>query len=47
MRTSNVDGPIGGLIGSMVGCFLLAVIYEGLKFYREHLFRDRPLYIYY
>ncbi len=30
---------IGGLIGSMVGCFLLAVMYEGLKFYREHLFR--------
>ena len=34
---------IGGLVGSMVGCFLLAIIYEGLKFYREHLFRDLPL----
>ena len=31
---------VGGLVGSMVGCFLLAVIYEGLKFYREHLFRQ-------
>lgn len=30
---------IGGLIGSMVGCFLLAIFYEGLKFYREYLFR--------
>ena len=30
---------IGGLVGSMVGCFLLAVFYEGLKFYREYLFR--------
>ena len=30
---------IGGLVGSMVGCFLLAIFYEGLKFYREYLFR--------
>merc|ERR1719400_1744805 len=28
---------IGGLIGSMVGCFLLGILYEGLKFYREFL----------
>ena len=31
---------VGGLVGSMIGCILLAVIYEGLKFYREHLFRQ-------
>ena len=24
-------------IGSMVGCFLLGILYEGLKFYREFL----------
>jgi len=30
---------IGGLIGSMVGCFLLGILYEGLKFYRELLLR--------
>jgi copper transporter 1 len=30
---------VGGLIGSMIGCFLLAIMYEGLKFYRDHLFR--------
>merc|ERR1719367_1278330 len=28
---------VGGLIGSMVGCFLLGILYEGLKFYREFL----------
>ncbi|XP_065202248.1 high affinity copper uptake protein 1 isoform X2 [Planococcus citri] len=28
----------GGLIGSMIGIFILAVLYEGLKYYREHLF---------
>ncbi|KAG7171496.1 High affinity copper uptake protein 1-like 2, partial [Homarus americanus] len=30
---------IGGLIGSMVGIFILAMLYEGLKYWREHLFR--------
>lgn len=30
---------VGGLLGSMVGIFLLAVIYEGLKYLREHLFK--------
>lgn len=30
---------IGGLIGSMVGCFLLGVLYEGVKFYRESWMR--------
>jgi len=30
---------IGGLIGSMVGCFLMGVLYEGLKFFREFLMR--------
>merc|ERR1712228_656784 len=28
---------IGGLIGSMIGCFILGVLYEGLKFLREFL----------
>ncbi|XP_042864370.1 high affinity copper uptake protein 1-like isoform X2 [Penaeus japonicus] len=31
---------IGGLIGSMVGIFILAMLYEGLKYFREHLFRQ-------
>lgn len=30
---------IGGLIGSMIGIFILALLYEGLKYWREHLFR--------
>jgi len=30
---------IGGLLGSMVAIFVLAFLYEGLKFYREHLYR--------
>lgn len=30
---------IGGLIGSMIGIFILAMLYEGLKYWREHLFR--------
>ncbi|XP_075158813.1 copper transporter 1A isoform X2 [Haematobia irritans] len=29
---------IGGLIASMAGIFILAVLYEGLKYYREFLF---------
>jgi len=28
---------IGVLVGSMIGLFLLAMLYEGLKYYREHL----------
>ncbi|KRT81427.1 hypothetical protein AMK59_5578, partial [Oryctes borbonicus] len=28
----------GGLIGSMVGIFFMAALYEGLKYYREYLF---------
>merc|ERR1712020_493657 len=28
---------LGGLIASMIGCFILAVLYEGLKFLREFL----------
>jgi len=28
---------VGGLVGSMIGCFLLGILYEGLKFYREFL----------
>jgi len=28
---------IGGLIGSMVGIFIMGVLLEGLKFYREYL----------
>lgn len=34
-RTNSV----GGIIGSMVGIFLMAMFYEGLKYYREYLFR--------
>lgn len=30
---------VGGIIGSVIGIFLLAIIYEGLKFFREHLFK--------
>merc|ERR1712110_228384 len=29
-----------GLIGSMVGCFLLGVLYEAFKFLREYLMND-------
>jgi len=32
-----VLSSIGVLIGSMIGLFILAVLYEGLKYYREHL----------
>ena len=28
---------IGGLIGSMVACFFMGILYEGLKFLREFL----------
>ena len=31
---------VGGLIGSMVGCFAMAVAYEAIKFYREKV--ERP-----
>ena len=27
---------LGGLIGSMIGCFLMGILYEGLKSYREY-----------
>ncbi|ALC49509.1 Ctr1A [Drosophila busckii] len=29
---------VAGLVGSMVAIFLLALLYEGLKYYREYLF---------
>ncbi|RZC43215.1 high affinity copper uptake protein 1 [Asbolus verrucosus] len=29
---------VGGLIGSMIGIFFMAALYEGLKYYREFLF---------
>jgi len=29
---------VGGLIGSMIGIFFMAALYEGLKYYREYLF---------
>ncbi|XP_050303662.1 high affinity copper uptake protein 1 isoform X2 [Anthonomus grandis grandis] len=29
---------VGGLIGSMIGIFIMAALYEGLKYYREFLF---------
>ena len=30
---------MGGLIGSMIACFFMGIVYEGLKFWREHLMR--------
>ena len=27
---------LAGLIGSMIGCFIMGVLYEGIKSYREH-----------
>lgn len=33
-KTTNV----GGLIGSAIGIFVLAFLYEGLKFYRDVLY---------
>jgi hypothetical protein len=30
---------VGGLIGSMFAIFVFGIIYEGLKFWREHLMR--------
>ena len=30
---------LGGLIGSMVGCFVLGILYEGVKSYREYWMR--------
>ena len=37
---------LGGLIGSMIGCFILGILYEGLKFLREFLIgRDLRLVI--
>ena len=29
---------VGGLIGSIIGIIVMAALYEGLKYYREHLF---------
>ncbi|XP_023016188.2 high affinity copper uptake protein 1 isoform X1 [Leptinotarsa decemlineata] len=29
---------VGGLIGSMIGIFLMAALYEGLKYLREYIF---------
>lgn len=29
---------VGGLVGSMIGIFIMAALYEGLKYYREFLF---------
>jgi copper transporter 1 len=28
---------IGGLLGSMIGIFIMAALYEGLKYYRYHI----------
>merc|ERR1711974_278741 len=33
---------LGGLIGSMIGCFILGLLYEGLKFLREFLIGRGP-----
>ena len=35
---------LGGLIGSMVGCFVLGVLYEGFKFLREYLMNNELRY---
>ena len=35
---------VEGLVGSMAGCFLLGVIYEGLKFFRQFLLRQQYSY---
>ena len=35
VSTNNIC--VTGLIGSMIGCFLLGVLYEGLKYLREFL----------
>jgi len=35
VSTNNIC--VKGLIGSMIGCFLLGVLYEGLKYLREFL----------
>jgi len=31
---------VGGLIGSMIACFLMGIAYEGLKFARDHVLRS-------
>ena len=31
---------VAGLVGSMIGCFLLGVLYEGLKCFREFMLRQ-------
>jgi copper transporter 1 len=36
--TQWTTSSCSGLVGSMIVIFILAVFYEGLKFYREHLF---------
>ncbi|XP_064457281.1 high affinity copper uptake protein 1-like [Ornithodoros turicata] len=30
---------VGGMVGSVIGVFIMAAVYEGLKYLREHLFR--------
>lgn len=30
---------VGGLIGSMFAIYVMGIVYEGLKFWREHLMR--------
>ena len=32
--------PTGGLVGSMVGIFFMCLLYEALKFARDHLMRQ-------
>lgn len=31
---------VGGMIGSVIGIFLLGMLYEGLKYFREYLFKQ-------
>lgn len=37
-QTWTIDS-VGGLVGSMVGIFFICLLYEGLKFFRDHLMR--------
>ena len=30
---------VGGLVGSMFACFVLGILYEGIKFARDHVLR--------
>nr|XP_015907342.1 high affinity copper uptake protein 1 isoform X2 [Parasteatoda tepidariorum] len=31
---------VGGMVASVIGIFILGMLYEGLKYFREHLFKQ-------